>query len=242
MTQLQGFFGLLLPRAPSLHGMDTPVRLNAVQRVVRWLDARSHLSPPWVVMVQLFLGFGWLRAVAEKIIDPEWWTGAAIERFLVDHRGRALEWYEPFVSRVVEGNLVLVAATVVAIQLFAGLALLGGRQTGLAIGLGVLLNLNFVAAGAVNPSAFYLVMQGALALWLFEQGRHRLKLVYLDVSAVVLGMLGLASIRFISTVHPAEVIDDPAAMLSFMGVLAVVANILAKRSQVANAQPKTEFV
>ncbi len=48
--------------------------------------------PAWVVVTQVFIGLGWLRAAAEKLIEPHWWAGGTINDFLADHDDTTLGW------------------------------------------------------------------------------------------------------------------------------------------------------
>lgn len=182
-------------------------------------------APPWVLLTRLFFGLGWLRAATEKLIDPYWWNGAGIEAFLVEHENGTLAWYRPFVDHIVQPHLDTVVVLVVAIQLAAGIALLSGRHLGVALTVGMFLNLNFVAAGAVSPSAFYLVAQGALVLWLVEQQPEPLYRRALLGGTCFLVVLGLVGTPLIRTLHPSEVIDDPAIMLLVLGLLAALATV-----------------
>lgn len=49
--------------------------------------------PAWVLVTQLFIGFGWNRAAVEKIIDTSWWSGDALSRFLEAQSGRTVSCY-----------------------------------------------------------------------------------------------------------------------------------------------------
>ena len=190
----------------------------------RIIVSRLRGLPPWVVLTQLFIGLGWLRASAEKLINPQWWEGDTITQFLAGNVDSTLAWYEPFASSFVLSNLSLVGIVVVVGELIAGLSLVSGRFLGIGLLVGLFMNINFLAAGAVNPSAFYLVIQGALGLWLIEQRDQRAStFTYLRAVSIVLGGLGLGSLPYISTLHPAKVIDDPAIMLILTALLAFVA-------------------
>ena len=185
--------------------------------------ARTAGLPSWVLLVELFIGLGWLRAAAEKVIHPDWWTGDVIRRFVMEHQDQALGWYSPFVDAVVSPAAMLVALVVLALQLTAGLCLVSGRRRGLALGLGILLNLHFMAAGAVSPSAFYLLAQGTLVLWMVEQRPTIFSIRRLVLAAGVATFVASASLPLISTVDPAHVIEDPAMMFVFGGALTIVA-------------------
>lgn len=190
---------------------------------LRLLDtARQRArSGTWMLVVELFLGLGWARAAGEKIIDVNWWTGDVLHEFLADHVPVTIGWYEPFLVRVVAPHVVLVAVTVVALQLFAGAALLTGRNRTAGLIIGMFLNLHFLAAGAVNPSAFYLLAQGAVLLAIAEASHARIETL-LGTVKFVSGTSALVSVAFIRTLHPATVIDDPAAMFVTLGILSVL--------------------
>ncbi len=188
-----------------------PLYQNAPPRRIRSLiDERIFGLPIWVVITQLFLGLGWLRAAVEKLISTGWWRGDVIRMFLIDRQDQTLGWYQPFVDLVVSPLAAVVAAVVLVSQAAIGLSFLSGRFVGPALLAGMLLNLHFIAAGAVNPSAFYLVMQGAIALWLAERTVAERRTSRILVATAALGaVLAALSLPFISTVDPHGVIEDP---------------------------------
>ncbi len=97
------------------------------------------------------------------------------------------------------------------------------------------LNLHFMAAGAVTPSAFYLLGQGALALWACERAMSRTRARALRLAAGVAAFAVGVNIPFISTLHPAHVIEDPAVMFTFGGALAALTCLLATGDNTAPA-------
>lgn len=213
------------------HSASTASSSSAASRSLSSVVAdRVAGLPAWVVLTQLFIGLGWLRAAAEKVIDPGWWRGEVIASFLTEHGDRTLAWYEPFVDLVVSRYSVVFVVIVVLAQLAAGASLVTGRFVALGLAVGMFLNLNFMAAGAVSPSAFYLLSQGAVALWLVERSPARPRLRRrLHVAAVAAATAGVLSLPFVSTLHPAHVIDDPAVMFALGGALTVVGCDLAHR-------------
>jgi thiosulfate dehydrogenase [quinone] large subunit len=216
------------PPSPSL---PTPSPPTISRRLRGLAAARVAGLPAWVVLVQLFIGLGWLRAATEKAIDAGWWRGDGVTSFLADHDALTFGWYEPFVDVVVSPHVILIGAVVMAAQFVAGLSLLSGRHVAVGLAVGIFLNLNFVAAGAVNPSAFYLLGQGALALWMAERTRARHHTSCL-LTGTSVGATAIAarSVPYVTTLHPAQVIEDPAVMLVLCGVLTVLVCALADRS------------
>lgn len=199
-------------------------------RAGRIAAARVGGLPAWVVVTQFFIGLGWLRAVAEKVIDPEWWTGGVITHFVFVHGDTTLAWYQPFVEAVILPAAPLIAPVVVVGQLVAGASLVTGRRMGLGLAAGIFLNLHFLASGAVAPSAFYLLAQGALVLWMAEQTLTLVSVKRLQLVAAIAAALVGFNLPFISTLHPAAVIDDPAIMLVFGGVLTALGCVLVART------------
>jgi thiosulfate dehydrogenase [quinone] large subunit len=186
--------------------------------------------PAWVVVTRLFIGLGWLRAVAEKLIDPAWWTGDVLEDFVSTHTDTTLGWYAPFLDSVALPMASGVAAIVVAGQLVAGISLVTGRRLNVGLAVGMFLNLHFMAAGAVTPSAFYLLAQGALVLWLCERNASQSPSSALRATAAAATLVAGLNLAFVSTLHPADVIEDPAVMFSFGGALTALACLLAADS------------
>lgn len=186
-------------------------------------------APPWVLLLRLFFALGWLRAATEKLIDPHWWSGAGIVSFADAHDDSTLDWYAPFLDRVVATHLDTTVVAVVVLQVIAGLSLLSGRALGVGLATGLLLNFNFVAAGAVDPSAFYIVAQGALVFWLIDDRPSSASRRALIGGVGLVVVLGVLSTPLVRTLRPAAVIDDPAVMyLTFAG-LALLTTIEAVR-------------
>ena len=183
----------------------------------------------------------------EKIINPHWLSGDSLQEFLVEHQDATMVAYQPFLDLVVEPLAGPIALLVIALELFVGVALLTGREIRLGLLVGIFLNMHFLLAGAVNPSAFYLVMQitliasasaGVLTLttppskllrYHFDNamrilGRYRVHpraLLALVPVVVVLPFLLEAK-----TIHPEHVIDDPALMVVFVGSLVSLIAVL----------------
>jgi len=190
------------------------------------LTERFKHQPTWAAVTEIFIGLGWLRAAAAKSIDARWWDGSVIRDFLADHEGVTLSWYQPFTDVVVSPNAVLFAALVLALQLLIAASLLSSRHRLIGLAAGVGLNLHFVAAGAVNPSAFYLLAQGALVLWILEEQRRLPSADSLLLAAgSSLAVVGF-NLPFVRTLDPETVIDDPAIMMATVGSLTALACLL----------------
>ena len=201
---------------------DSTARKAAVSRAR--LATRIEGSPGWVVFIRLFIGIGWLRAVAEKLIEPAWRDGTEIIAFVDGYSLWTLGWYRPIVDNLVLPNIRVILVILIAAQIFAALTLLSGRLLAYGVGVGIFMNLNFLVAGSVDPNVFYLLAQGAIAFWLVESGTaSKWRLRSLSVVAIAIYAMAMVSIPSITTLHPTRVIIDPAMMFVFLGLSAIVA-------------------
>ncbi len=173
--------------------------------------------------LRLFLAVGWLRAAAEKLIDPAWWHGDKLRTFLDAQQSDALPFFRPVMTSVLTPLAVQVAIVVAVAQVLIGLMLVVGRPLRVALWAGVGLNVIFVLCGKVNPSAFYLVMEAgllyAISAGLIGRG-YRLPSAR---SFLVIGAwltVAAAMAPFVRTIEPADVIEDPAMMLVFLSMVA----------------------
>jgi len=206
---------------------DQPDQATSSGSLSKLFSARFAGQPAWAAVTEVFIGLGWLRAATSKVIDPSWWSGDYLTGFLTEHSDATLGWYAPFVDAVVAPNARLVAPSVLILQLVVAASLLTGRARSIGLCFGIALNLHFVAAGAVNPSAFYLLAQGALVLWLIDRWSARQTQAMLPaIAASGLAVAGF-NVPFIRTMHPANVIDDPAIMFATLGILTCLACVIA---------------
>jgi thiosulfate dehydrogenase [quinone] large subunit len=192
----------------------------------------DHRAGVVLLPLRLFLAAGWLRAAAEKLIDPQWWTGDKLRTFVTKQHDDALLFFRPVMDHVIAPGAQTVAIIVVLTQLGCGLAIAFGKPLRLALRWAVLLNVVFIMAGKVNPSAFYLVMEivllfavadGTMGVRPSSPSRKTIALAALSTGAAA------AVAPYIRTIEPAKVIDDPAMMLVFLGVVVAV-TLMARRA------------
>jgi hypothetical protein len=180
--------------------------------------------PPWVVLSQLFLGVGWLRAGVAHGLSRSWWNGDELLSFLAERRGQALPVYGLFLDGFVEPLPTGFAAVVLIAELGVGLALLANARPLEALAVGSFLNLHFIAAGQVNPSIFYLIIALGVVSWHVEGQLPVAKLRQLarigTAASLAVAVLLLPAVE---TLAPAAVIDDPAAVLVLLAVLLAIA-------------------
>lgn len=205
--------------------LDHPTRVPAAP--VRHPSPEPNRDTAVVMLLplRLFLAAGWLRAAAEKLIDPQWWNGNKLRSFLTTQHDAALPFFRPIMQNVITPGAQTVAIVLVLTQLAAGIAIAIGKPLRLALRWVVFMNVVFVVAGRVNPSAFYLVMEIVL-LFAIADGtigvRPSLPSQRTVVAAGVSAGAALALTPYIRTIEPSEVIDDPAMMLSFVGMMIAV--------------------
>lgn len=205
---------------------ESPSLPPPIQRLSPSVDppnSRRRTIGVWqfTLPLRLFLIAGWARAAVEKLIDPAWWSAAALRGFLDEQRPHMLPWFGWLSEHVFEPFAPQVAITVLATQIGIVACLLTGYRVRRALWVGIALNVCFVMAGRVNPSAFYLVMQ---ATFLFALGRPIREVVACRRAAAWL-FLATVMAPFIRTIRPREVIDDPASMLTFVAVIAAITTL-----------------
>ncbi|MEZ4864623.1 MAG: hypothetical protein R3C14_25155 [Caldilineaceae bacterium] len=132
-----------------------------------WRFVRTELqnSNVYLLPLRLFIGLGWLRCGVEKIMDIHWLTGQALVHFLQNQVGQDavyFPFYQHLIHTVFEPNALLFSWLVIIGELLVGAAVMSGTLTNLALLAGLFMNINFVLAGVVSPSAFYIVIQSVL--------------------------------------------------------------------------------
>lgn len=221
-----------------------PVRAVAVGRRVvavgRHLVARFRSVPLFVVYPQLFLGIGWLRAAAAHGLDPGWWSGEEVAEFSRRQMNDALPFYRPFLEHVVAAMPGITAVVVLASQLVIGVALvLNHRPWAFALG-GALLNLQFILAGQVNPSVFYIVTAMTVVLWTMAVEVPARRSYDIAVRSTVLAVVvTVLCLPFARTLQPGSVIADPALVMVLLATLLAASTwiVHGRNSEVASLAP-----
>ncbi len=213
--------------------------------------------------LRFFIGIGWLRAAAEKLVQGGWLDGTAVTRFFDQQleSGRAVFGaYQDLVEHILRPGAVAVGWTVTVLQFAIGAAILTGTFTNLALLLGIGLNLNLMLAGRISPSAFYVVIQIALfaagtgavmgldgplrrkprsvvlSARFDDQPATHLDLLWIATLAAVFGSVAAYGLLHITDIGPGGV-NDPATVLSV--VMAVAAfSMLIMRLRMSNNQKR----
>jgi thiosulfate dehydrogenase (quinone) large subunit len=202
-----------------------------------------------LVPVRAFIGIGWLRAFAEKITESGWRDGSSLATFL-EHQIQtgtvAFPSYQSLLTGAFLENAVVLGWIVMIGQLLIGAAILTGSLTTAALLGGIFMNLNFLLAGAPDPSTFYIVIQAALLMagtgailgvdagpakrrrfrWLAARPSGFEPLSIEAPTAIALAVLSCGCAIY-SAMHirdwtPAGSVHDPAAVLAVLACMAAV--------------------
>ncbi|MBC8077513.1 MAG: hypothetical protein H7Y32_15675 [Chloroflexales bacterium] len=223
-----------------------------LQRVLRSMQQYllSDLRREAAVLVPLrgFIGLGWLRAAMEKVVDPGWADGSSLTTFLLQQEAHAaFPAYQALMTNAFLPHTMLLSWIILIGQLLAGAAIVAGFLTRAALIGALFMNINFLLAGVPNPSAFYLVIQGALLMantgmilgvdgWLrqWALGRRASSQAVpalsprqprrwlLVASVVVFGGIAGAAAPYIRDFSPAGSVHDPAMLVVIVSLMAAV--------------------
>jgi thiosulfate dehydrogenase (quinone) large subunit len=135
--------------------------------VARILFYEKNSAMLWL-LVRLYLGYEWLMAGYEKLLNPAWFgadAGAAltgfVERALTKAAGAHPDvtfWYASFLKSVVLPQVTVWSNLITLGELAVGLGLILGLFTGVAAFFGGFMNLNFLLAGTVSTNPQLLVL------------------------------------------------------------------------------------
>ena len=142
----------------------------------------SDTSTAWFwLIVRVYVGWQWLYAGYEKVINPAWVgpnAGAAVKGFLtaaLQKTGGAHPdvsfWYSSFIQNYAINHTVTFSYLVAYGEFLVGAALIIGLFTGIAAFFGSFMNMNYLMAGTVstNPILFllglFLILAWRVAGW-----------------------------------------------------------------------------
>jgi thiosulfate dehydrogenase (quinone) large subunit len=139
-----------------------PRASNPLAALLEWISSETNKDGAALLPVRLFIALGWLRALAEKLLNPAWFDGSALSGFLTTQLKTeqvVFPAYAWMISHVFLPGAPLLSWIIMGGQLLVGLGLLFGAYSRAALIGGLFMNLNFIAAGTPSPSVFYVVMQ-----------------------------------------------------------------------------------
>jgi thiosulfate dehydrogenase (quinone) large subunit len=123
----------------------------------------------WLV-VRLYLGYEWIDAGWSKLTDPQGqWIGANAGKALAGFANAAIpkatgahpavqDWYATFLKDVVVPNAPAFAYVVAFGETLVGLGLILGALTGIAAFFGIVMNANYLLAGAVSTNPILAIL------------------------------------------------------------------------------------
>lgn len=125
-------------------------------------------SAPFWLLVRLYLGFLWLMAGYEKVLNPDWFgmgAGKALAGFVQGALTKTggphpdvQMWYAWFLQHAVLSHVTVWSNLITLGEIMVGLGLIVGLFTGAAAFFGFFMNLNFMLAGTVSINPIMLVL------------------------------------------------------------------------------------
>ncbi len=222
---------------------------NVIQTIWKHLINSIYHQKAWLLPLRLFLALGWLRASTEKVVSLRWSDGESLAVFLQTARTETpFGFYRMLIDGVFLPNIDILSFLVAAGQGAIGLALLFGLLSQAALLAAIFLNLNFILAGVVNPSAFYIMIELVLLSnhmgaiwgldayfsryikqpWLVAQARPsqdfrllRFQMIRCFALAGLLTGLSLIDFFYIKTFSPETSVEDPAMLLYILALFSI---------------------
>jgi thiosulfate dehydrogenase (quinone) large subunit len=136
-------------------------------RFAHFFTADTKSAAFWLV-VRLYVGYEWLAAGIDKVLNPAWFgptAGAGIKGFVAGALTKTAgahpdvqSWYVPFLQNIVQPYPTVWANAIALGEVLVGVGLIVGVLVGTAAFFGCLMNLNFMLSGTVsiNPVLFTL--------------------------------------------------------------------------------------
>ena len=136
-----------------------------IQKLTDFLMTEFQKEGAYLFPLRVFIGIGWIRASLEKVLMAGWYDGSALREFFHTQLADGAVRF-PFYASLLQGvfaEYALILGWIIMVgQLLVGLSILTGSLTNFGLLWGLFMNINFILAGSVNPSTFYVVIQVAL--------------------------------------------------------------------------------
>lgn len=140
---------------------------NIFRRIFDSIFSNTKLGVLWLV-VRLYLGYEWIIAGYEKVINPVWVgpkAGVAITGFVNGALGKTVGehpdvsmWYAWFLKHAVLPHASYWSHAIAYGEVLVGAGLILGGLTFLAAFFGFFMNLNYLLAGTVSSNPTMLVL------------------------------------------------------------------------------------
>lgn len=141
--------------------------------VSKLLFSNTKMSWFWLI-IRVYVGWQWLQAGYEKVINPAWvggGAGGAISGFIKGALAKTVgahpdvsAWYAWFLQNAVQPYPFVWSQAIAFGELFVGIGLILGALTGIAAFFGVLMNLNYLLAGTVSTNPTLLILGVSIIL------------------------------------------------------------------------------
>lgn len=141
--------------------------------ISRFIFADTKFSIIWLLL-RIYIGWEWLVAGYEKIINPAWvgsHAGIALAGFLSGALSKTAGahpdvslWYATFLKNVVLPQAATFSYIIAFGELFVGIALILGLFTGIAAFFGSFMNMNYLFAGTVSTNPLMFLIELLLIL------------------------------------------------------------------------------
>lgn len=155
-----------------MDGIETSVEIPE-PRLALFVFSDTRFSWVWLVL-RLYVGYEWVMAGWGKVMSPAWvgpQAGSALQGFLSGALKLAggshpavSGWYVNFITNGPLAHPVLFSYLVTYGELAVGIGLILGAFTGIAAFFGILMNFNYLFAGAVSINPLLLLIQLFLIL------------------------------------------------------------------------------
>lgn len=141
--------------------------------MARFIFSDARFAWFWLI-VRLSVAYQWITAGWEKANSPAWvgsHAGNAIAGFFASVQTKAIgqnpavaPWYASFISHAALPHPVFFSYLITFGELAVGIGLLLGALTGIAAFFGIVMNLNYLLAGAISINPLLLILEVFLVL------------------------------------------------------------------------------
>lgn len=223
-----------------------------IPTILQFIQSELKRERAYLLPLRLFMGLGWLRTGVEKAMQADWLSGELLAHKL-SHQVSAGEVYFPFYEMLVNDlflpNVLLMSWIILIAEFAVGLGIMFGTFTNGALLGALFMNLNFVMAGWVNPSAFYIIIQVLLLVkgsgmvlggdqligryfdnvWLVSEAPIKLSIASRRAMAVLTGafwVLGATCLLYVRDFTPGGSVDDPAMLMFIMSMMTGITTLI----------------
>ncbi|MBI5975742.1 DoxX family membrane protein [Staphylococcus canis] len=142
--------------------------------MIKWLQ-HSKVARVLLLLLRLYLGFGWLKAGIMKMISGGFDAGGylqnAVENPVMSEAGVQYPIYTWFLETIVLPMTPLINILVPLLEVIAGLFLILGLFTTVGAFIGLALNFMFLFAGTISVNPLYVLIGVLIFMGGFNSGK-----------------------------------------------------------------------